>query len=354
MKKFAKICLIMSAVLVLIGGTICVLGAVSGGWRLVNEMDGSGSFWRVMHRMGHAHASDETENIRADIEEVKEEVRDSLNEARDEAESDAWDEIEDIRTEISDEIGDAKEDINEIIGEEFRTAAPGGDADTGIAASQITDMKIDIGGASLCFMESENDNFGVKIDGKGEYKYYESGSVFYLEGKRDHIIGENNEKVYLYIPKGKTFNEVEINVGGGLISIEELDAQEVDMTAGAGLISCNRISCRELDIEVGAGEAILDGIEADKMDIEVGMGSVYMKGRITREIDAKCGMGFLGMELDNAETDFNYEVECAAGGITIGDKNYSALSNEVQVNNRASGECSLDCSMGSIEVAFTR
>ena len=46
---------------------------------------------------------------------------------------------------------------------------------------KVRDMKIDIGGAALCFMESENDNFGLKIDGKEDYKYYESKGVFFFQ-----------------------------------------------------------------------------------------------------------------------------------------------------------------------------
>lgn len=366
MKKFTKICLIASVILIVTGGIICILGAVGGGWRMIDEMDKSSGAWRLVRRMENSDMvdwmkeihRDATEDVREGLEEIKTEVTDEVRDAWD----DAWDDMDDAwesaaeagrsAAEARKEMEEADREISEMIGQEFHTEVPGEDADTGIGASQVNDMKIDIGGAALCLLESENDNFGLVIDGKGDYKYYESGGVFYLEGKKKHFTGNHDERVYLYIPKGKVFDEVEINMGAGLLSLNELDAREVDLTAGAGILTCNRISCRSLDVEVGAGEAVLKGIEADKMDMEVGMGTAYVKGKIGKEIDASCGMGAVEMDLDNAETDFNYEIECAAGSIILGDKAYSTLADDVHVNNRAAGECSLECSMGSIQMVF--
>lgn len=347
MKKFTKICLITAFILILIGGTICVLGEISGGWRLVNEMDMDDSFFRRFASvLEDTYVGDRAEELRIEAREEIYEAEEEANEELEELEEleDAWDDMED---EISDDVrGDIEEELlAEISGER---------EDTGIGASQVKNMKIDIGGAALCFMESESDNFEIIINGKRKYRYYESQGKFCLEGGKNNTIGNNNERVYLYIPSGKSFDEVEINVGGGLISIEELEAKKVELTVGAGIIFSDGISCHDLEVEVGAGKAALEGIEADRMDIEVGMGSAYVQGGITSKIDVECGMGSIVMELDNAETDFNYEIECSAGSIVVGGETYQAFLDELHVNNRASGKCSLECSMGRIEMTFAR
>lgn len=354
MKKFTKICLITAAILILIGGTICALGFVSGGWRMVDEMEMDHGFWHMMSRLEGTYAGNIINDIRYETTgEIREEVEDIKNEIKEEI-KEAWEDARDDIEDAREDVREARNEVMEEIEEEFLAKTPAGNGDTGIDAGQVRKMKINIGGAGLCLLESGNNNFGVLIDGKADYRYYESKGVFYLEGGKKHLTGNNNEKVYLYIPKGKNFDEVEINIGGGLISIGELDADEIEMNTGAGVIACDRIRCHDLSIEVGAGEAVLGGIEADEMDIEVGMGSVSVQGRINREIDASCGMGYISMELDNAETDFNYKIECAAGAIRVGDRSYGAMKSEIKVNNGASGECSLECSMGSIDVAFTR
>ena len=370
MKKFTKICLITSVVLVLLGGTICILGAISGGWRMIYGMDRSSALWRIVRGVENSYVAERlgymTYGITDEIvHDVTKDIKDEIDDAWDDAWEDAWDEtwddgepslrdISDDRNAIKEEMEHARDDMGSIMENELLKDIPQGDGDTGIASSQVQNMDIEIGGAALCLMESENDNFALKIDGKEKYSCYVSKGTLHLEGGKNHLTDNNRERVYFYIPKGKTFDEVEIDVGGGIIYIGELDAQKVDLTAGAGIISSQRIGCHELDVEVGAGEVVLDGITADKMDLNVGMGVAYIQGGIGREIDAECGMGSIEMELDNEETDFNYEIECSAGAIMLGSKAYGALADDIYVNNRASGKCTLECSMGNIDVIFAR
>jgi len=44
MRKFTKICLVASFILILVGGTICAIGAATGGWRLAQDY-GRDSKW---------------------------------------------------------------------------------------------------------------------------------------------------------------------------------------------------------------------------------------------------------------------------------------------------------------------
>lgn len=344
MKKFTKICLVTSAVLILIGGTICALGFASGGWGMVSEMNMDGGFWNFLGKIGGEDA----------VRHIRHEMAGGIQEEAEDIQEEIWEDIEDDIEDARADAEEAGEDVRKAIREEFGSKAPEGVVDTGIDNGQVRELEIEIGGAALCLLESGDSHFGVKIDGKGDYQYYESGGVFYLEGGKKHLTGSHNEKVYLFIPKGKHFDDVKIDIGGGVISIGELDADEVEMNAGAGIIAGEKINCRSLSVEVGAGEAVLEGIEADEIDIEVGMGTATVKGRANYEIDASCGMGYLALELDNEETDFNYEIECSAGAIRVGGQSYGAMRNEVHVDNRASAECSLECSMGSIDVTFTK
>ena len=317
MKRFTKVCLITSLVLILIGGTICTIGAVSGGFRLVNEMDRGEKVWDLLNRVEAAYDLDHF--------------------------SDRW-RINDIGT----------DDI--VINEAVVDGAENGSGvytDTGIDAADVKKMEIAIGGAALYLKQSEDDSFGIKIDGKGKYQYHESGGVFYLEGDKRKGKINSNEKVYLFIPREMSFQEVEIEVGGGLVEIGELVSDEVDMTAGAGMISAGQIKCRSLEVEVGAGMIDLQGVETEKLNLNVGVGEALIEGNVKKKIDAECGMGVINLVLDNNEKDYDYELECAAGSIDIGGKTYSALA-ETKINNNANGECELECSMGSISVAFKK
>lgn len=312
MKKFTKVCLVTSLILILIGGTICVIGAISGGFRLVNEMDRGEKIWDFLDRVAAAYdwdySSDRLKMDDIDMDEIK------INES-------------------------AKD--NGIY------------SDTGIHAEDVEKMEIAIGGAALYLKRSEDDNIGIRIEGSGKYRYHESGGVFYLEGDKRKVKINSNEKVYLFIPQGKSFDKVEIEVGGGLMEIEELTADEVDMTAGAGMISSEQIKCRSLNVEAGAGMIKLQNVDAGKLDLDVGVGEAVIEGNVKEKIDAECGMGTIELILDNDEKAYDYELECAAGSIELGGKTYSALA-ETEIDNHADGKCTLECNMGSIRVDFRK
>lgn len=102
MKKFGKICLIASAVLILIGGTICVLGFFSGGWRMVNEMEMDDDFWHFVSWFG---GEDAVRNIRHEMtQEVREEMEDIEEDIREEWEDDIKDDIEEAMDEAGKDV----------------------------------------------------------------------------------------------------------------------------------------------------------------------------------------------------------------------------------------------------------
>ena len=306
MKKFTQVCLITSLILILVGGTICVIGKFSGGWRQVDEIGENGSWHKILSGIPNVYFGE----YFADFD-------------------DCWD--------IEENGIEAENGYTKI------------EAD----AEDITELKISIGGAALYIKESEDRSFGVKKEGIGKYQYYESNGVLYLEGNKKNVI-KNNEKIYLYIPAGMNFERVTIEVGGGLVEAGELNADVIDVEAGAGMITSDKINCRSLTVDIGAGKATLKGIEAEEMDMSVGVGHVYTKGNITKKIEVDCEMGAVEMVLAGAEKDYNYEVNSEAGGITIGGRIYNSLVEDTYIDNDAPRECILDCAMGSIQLSFDK
>lgn len=348
MKKFTKVCLIASLILILIGGSICAVGAVAGGWRLVNNIGQHGRWWNVIDRIAYAYNWDHYDDWHYwnDWDDWREASEDINREISQEIHSELSGLEEEIRTEIDNELkasGMSSYYKSQAANKEY--------TDTGIEKSDITEIEVNIGGAALYINESDSDTFGIRKEGTGEYNIYASQGRIYLEGnKKNHV--RSNEKVYLSIPKDMTFNYIELNVGGGYLGASSLSADEMELTAGAGLIEVEQIESRDLSVDVGAGKVTLENVIAADMDISVGMGHAYVEGTITEELDAECGMGAMVIKLHGEEKDFNYDLECTAGSIQVGNKAYGALANDKYINNNAAKECSLQCSMGSIQVSF--
>lgn len=279
MKKFTKICLLASLILVLTGGTICVIGSISGGWQMVRGMEKSENLWRLIDRIDDGYWGDAWDEDWDDVEEMTE-----------------WSEAETVEN-----------------------------------LDKVKDLEMNIGGAALYVCQSEDGTFSCKADGNSKYRCYVSGGTLYIEGKDNHLVVNDNEKIYVSIPPNMTFRDVHINVGAGLVQIDAIHADE-------------------MDIAVGAGRTVVENARIGDLKLEIGMGEGYVEGVVSKDIEVECGMGTTQLVLNGKEEDYNYDISCAAGSVTIGDRSYSGLANDTYIDNDASSECSLDCAMGSIEI----
>lgn len=231
--------------------------------------------------------------------------------------------------------------------------------DTGIRTADVKKLKIEIGGARLYLLGSDSDTFGIKTEGKADYRCYEEGGTFYLEGNPDSLDfweqhdGLDGECVYLYLPRKSVLKDAEIEVGGGLIEIDELSADKIDLSVGAGKVTAEILTCTSLDVETGAGEVLLNQVTARKAEVEIGMGRAFLQGSVSQEVDVDCDMGSAELVLSGKESDYNYKIDCEMGSIDVGGRTYSSLENTSKINNGAAAKCSLECSLGKISVMFT-
>ncbi len=362
MKKFSKIWLCTALFLIIIGGTLCVFGYFTGGWRLANEIGRSSSWarlaWAIPGHYSRWHWGDwmDWEDLK-ELEEVEDlEKLEDLEELENLAKLDKLEELEDLEgIAESDAASNAAGGGNN--GEISLSLPDAADyEDTGIRAADVKDLDVEIGGAALYIQEAEGDTFGIKTEGKGTYRYYEKNGKFHLEGNRKEMWDQyinKEERVYLYLPKGMVFREADIEMGGGVVEIASLSADEIDLSVGAGEIIVGELDGVELKVETGMGAVSLNKINVQKLDAETGLGSTYMKGSVSREIDMECGMGNIELILSGKVSDYNYEICCAVGSIDVDGRNYSGLAEDVRINNKAAAECSLECSMGEISLTFS-
>ncbi|MDE7114318.1 MAG: DUF4097 domain-containing protein, partial [Acetatifactor sp.] len=129
--------------------------------------------------------------------------------------------------------------------------------------------------------------------------------------------------------------------------------EDVELSLGAGQIDWqSTLGASEVEIELGAGDINLADLTVDKLTAEVGMGSLEVTGDIREKADVNCAMGNIDLTLAGAENSFNYEVEVAAGNVTIGGKTYSGLAKEKDIDNDALRDISVECAMGNISISF--
>ncbi|MBR2401832.1 MAG: hypothetical protein IKB01_03530 [Lachnospiraceae bacterium] len=63
-------------------------------------------------------------------------------------------------------------------------------------------------------------------------------------------------------------------------------------------------------------------------------------------------MGDMTYDLEGSIKDHNYDVECAMGNVTVGNKSYSGIASDKKIDNNSNSDFNLECSMGNISVSF--
>lgn len=223
----------------------------------------------------------------------------------------------------------------------------------------VTRLKVENGSVNLRLQVSADGQFHVEGNDAPSFQCYTSGDTLYLKSRTYTFFtffsfgsSEKENEIVLYVPQGYRFEEADFEVGGGVISVEELYAEQVRMEAGAGEISVDRMEADTLRVEVGAGEVNIRQTNVRKADLDVGVGELRFSGRITEDMDAKCAVGQMRFDLEEAENAHNYVVECAIGSVQIGNSSYSGLSTGRNINNGQTYTYTLNCSIGEIDMNF--
>lgn len=217
------------------------------------------------------------------------------------------------------------------------------------AGADVNKLDIEVGTCELNILPSEDEYFYVDVEGAGTYQGYLSDETLCIKAISSTGIGatlstDENQinldiqasgcEIDLFVPADFYFEEVKLSLGAGAISnsaVFKVDA---------------------LEIELAAGEIELPNMEVNGLTAEVGAGTLTYMGSIQEAVDVECGMGEVELELSGTETDFNYDVEVAAGDVTIGRESFGGIAGERSIDNNASKDINIECAMGAVEVTF--
>lgn len=226
-----------------------------------------------------------------------------------------------------------------------------------IEADEVRNLNLSLGAGTFIIKEKEASDgiIDIYIQGIGGCDYRVKNGTFYIEGfKGIKVIGSDISEnvITLVLPAGMSFDEVDVEVGAGVMEIYDLMVKELDADVGAGELSLKDIEARELSTEIGAGRLSAENVSTKDADIAVSMGECVYKGTISENLDAECDMGNMEFYLSGTEKDHNYDIECAAGNIDMGSYSFTALAAEREIDNGARGTFDISCNMGNITVCF--
>ncbi len=221
----------------------------------------------------------------------------------------------------------------------------------------IKNLNLTLGAGSLIIKEKEASDgmIDIYVQGRGGCDYRVKNDTFYVEGfKGIKVIGSDFSEnvITLVFPAGMYFDEVDVEVGAGVMEVYDLKANEFDADVGAGKLDLRKMEVQEISADIGAGEFCGEEVSAKNADFAMSMGECIYRGTISGNLDAECDMGNMEFYLSGAEEDHNYDIECAAGNVNVGGLSFAALAAERRIDNGALGTFDISCNMGNISIVF--
>lgn len=334
MKKFMKFCAIAAVSMVIIGFLLAAAVSMIKGTKFLNDFlrqvtDGRIDTW-----------VENAEDWQDGGKELLENVGEGANNL-----------VEGVITEYENFDG---YDIDDSTMFDKNYAIESGNLEREFLNLSATNLDIQLGGCELEIQLSDDENIHITAENIGKFQAYQKNDELNIKATRNAKEDSTNCKIKLYLPEGYAWEKIDIEVGAGVIRIQNMEAMEIGLEVGAGQILAEYIEAGDMDISVGAGEARLDDMKIRDLDVSVGMGNFEAAGIVEGKVDAECSMGNLTLQLAAAQTDYDYEIECVMGNIYLGDEKYSKTSGEKIIDNGAGQKISLECSMGNIEVTFDK
>ena len=177
------------------------------------------------------------------------------------------------------------------------------------STENVRKLDLEAGGAEIEFVQEDSaKEISVHTDGK--YDIDVKKDVLYIKTKNEM----ENHKLVLKIPSDFQFDNIEIEAGASAVKIESLNT-------------------KLLDVEIGAGEIVINQLYVQKCELSVGMGNAQIR-------------------LAGNQEDYNYEIECGAGNVEIGDESFGGLASERSINNHANALIEIECGMGNVTIEF--
>lgn len=168
-----------------------------------------------------------------------------------------------------------------------------------------------------------------------------------------HRFDLDETEITVYLPANLSLEQAVLEIGAGSMYLDAvpLCCEKMEVEVGAGKWKAAQLSVSDsLNVEIGAGKAKMKNVTVGRLNVECGVGSSIYKGRVNGDIRVNCGVGSCSFQLENRESDFNYDVSCAVGSVRLnGSMLKSFASKKSYKNESALGTAVLECGLGSIE-----
>lgn len=188
---------------------------------------------------------------------------------------------------------------------------------------------------------------------------YKDGTTLRIEetgSKRSR--NNDSTRITIQIPKelqDNALKEIVLEQDAGDINLNtSLVAGHIVIDVNAGECQADRkvTALEKCSVDVGAGEINLKEIEAPKVSLNANVGEIDIAKITAEDLTVDCGIGTIDAAMSGREQDYDYEIDCSVGEVTIGDYDYAGLGSKKKIDNSADKKMVIDCNVGEVDISF--
>ena len=144
-------------------------------------------------------------------------------------------------------------------------------------------------------------------------------------------------------------------MAAGSLQIERLQGTNMMISVGAGELAAEElISENSCQLSCGAGSITAEQMTVNSLTASVGMGEIDLTLNGIESADIKTGIGETVLNLPRSSRDYDYQVSCGAGEVSIDGNSYSGLGRSQSVVNDTGRMIRVDNGMGNTELHFEK
>lgn len=218
-------------------------------------------------------------------------------------------------------------------------------------------LRIDLKAGNLVIIKGDTAGYrtsdfeanGIEIESSGD-------TLTFTEGDWHDALRFAREKpgpiLELTLKGGTELDELEISLGAGNMTVEDIDTGLMRIESGAGTVTVDSVVSGDTEIKTGAGKIRITDSRLNDARIETGAGKLEFAGRLTGKSVVSTGAGSAELDLTGKEGDYFIEYQRGIGTVTIGDKRFTGAGNGSVGKSDAPNRLELNTGLGSVRVDF--
>lgn len=152
--------------------------------------------------------------------------------------------------------------------------------------------------------------------------------------------------------------EAEVHEKGSSIGGFYVDNEGVYLKSSLGEVHVTvprNAHLKNINIEIQGGALEIETIHCDSLAIDVQAGGVDFTADVEHRLDVKCQAGGVDGILMGSEDDFNADISCNVGSVTVGDFEWGGLViGQDRINMDGVKEMEISCDVGSVDIGFSK